>query len=423
MASAKRRAVVIGGSLGGLTSALLLDEVGYSVTVHERSAQLSDRGAGIVAHPESLRYLLDRGVATLDDVSIPSGKLRYLDRAGGIIHEGPVGYRFTSWHALHARLLERLPRRAMRFSQALADISVEDDQVTVSLEGGVEERCDLLVCADGISSTARRLLLPGVEPADAGYIGWRGIVPVAALGSRLRASLGNHITYQLLDSGHTLAYPIPASGGSAGDASLNWVWYRRVRDGSALARAMTDAHGVEHALSVPPGAVGAGVAGELRAAASTLLADDLAELVLSTPQPFIQRVVDVEVPQMAFGRVALVGDAAFVARPHAAAGTAKAAADGWALAAELADADDISAALRRWQPGQLELGRSLVRRSRELGEAQLRGEWQGGDAALLFGLRVPGDSCFDVAGEVTAAPPGGTVSIAEGIQETTTWQR
>ncbi len=422
MAAGKLRAVVIGGSLGGLTAALLLHEAGYAVSVHERSAELSDRGAGIVAHPESLRYLIERDAATLDEVSIPCGNLRYLDRDGVTVHEAPVGYRFTSWYALYSRLLARLPAGTMHFSQALHDIRNDGDEVTIGMQGGVEARCDVLVCADGISSTARRLLLPGSDPVYAGYIGWRGTVSVAALDPTLRASFGNHITYQLLDAGHILAYPIPGSASTASVGSLNWVWYRRVTEGAALTSAMTDSRGMHHALSVPPGAVRAGAAGELRVAARELLAPDLAALVLSTPRPFIQRVVDVEVTQMAFGRVAMVGDAAFVARPHAAAGTAKAAADGWALAAELAASDDVSAALQRWQPGQLELGRNLVRRSRELGEEQFRREWVGGDPSLLFGLRVPGDSCFDVRGATAARPSDVRDARATSVEESA-WQR
>jgi 2,6-dihydroxypyridine 3-monooxygenase len=288
------------------------------------------------------------------------------------------------------------------------------------LEGGLEASGDLLVCADGISSTARQLLQPSVAPVYAGYIGWRGTVPIADLEPRLRSALAGHITYQLLDAGHTLAYLIPGARVGASRAALNWIWYRRLDEGPDLTRAMTDAAGRHHELSVPPGAVAAAVEGELRDAAADLLAGDLAALVKATPRPFIQRVVDVEVERMAFGRVCLVGDAAFVARPHAAAGTAKAAADGWSLAAALTGQDDVPAALRRWEPGQLALGRSLVRRSRRLGEAQFAGDWVAGDPSLLFGLRAPGDSCFDVA---TGRAPAGRAGPAPGAREERTWQR
>jgi 2,6-dihydroxypyridine 3-monooxygenase len=95
---------------------------------------------------------------------------------------------------------------------------------------------------------------------------------------------------------------------------------------------------------------------------------------------------------MAFGRVCLLGDAACVARPHAAAGTAKAAEDGWALAAALAQADSIERALAAWEPRQVRLGRALVERARRIGRrSQVDNAWVPGDPELLFGLHKAGE--------------------------------
>ena len=94
---------------------------------------------------------------------------------------------------------------------------------------------------------------------------------------------------------------------------------------------------------------------------------------------------------MGFGRVCLIGDAAWVVRPHAAAGTAKAAADGWALAEAIAKDDDIPGALATWETGQLALGRQLLERTRRIGaRSQLDCNWVPGDPELIFGLRGPG---------------------------------
>jgi 2,6-dihydroxypyridine 3-monooxygenase len=96
---------------------------------------------------------------------------------------------------------------------------------------------------------------------------------------------------------------------------------------------------------------------------------------------------------MAFGRVCLIGDAAFAVRPHAAAGTAKAAADGWALAEELIAAKgDVPSALAIWQNRQLTVGHALLARCRAIGDSsQFHNTFRPGDPTLIFGLHAPGN--------------------------------
>ena len=88
-------------------------------------------------------------------------------------------------------------------------------------------------------------------------------------------------------------------------------------------------------------------------------------------------------------------DAAFTARPHVAAGTAKAAEDAWTLGRAVAACGrDIVDALGRWEVGQLALGRQVVARSREAGERLQHGTWTVGEP-LPFGLYTVGDSTFN----------------------------
>ena len=110
-------------------------------------------------------------------------------------------------------------------------------------------------------------------------------------------------------------------------------------------------------------------------------------------EPFVQVIYDIEVSRMAFGRIALIGDAAFAVRPHAAAGTAKAAADGWALAEELTAAGgNVPAALAAWERRQLALGHDLLARCRAIGDSsQFLGTFRPGDPRLIFGLYAPGN--------------------------------
>ena len=87
---------------------------------------------------------------------------------------------------------------------------------------------------------------------------------------------------------------------------------------------------------------------------------NMAALIEATEHPFIQKIVDIVVPRTVFGRVCLLGDAAFVVRPHTAGATAKAARDATLLADTLRDAKgDIKQALLSFQSAQLRYGHEL----------------------------------------------------------------
>ena len=210
---------------------------------------------------------------------------------------------------------------------------------------------------------------------------------------QLAASLGDAITYHVFANSHILVYPIPGLDGSVepGDRLINFVWYRNYLEGGDLNDVLTDRSGVRRELSLPPGAAADHHIAEVRATAEARLPAPLAAVVTQTEQPFVQVVYDIEVDRMAFGRVCLLGDAAFSVRPHAAAGTAKAADDGWALAAAIDDADEVAPALAAWEPRQLAVGRSLLERTRRIGRrSQVDNSWLPGDPELIFGLHEPG---------------------------------
>ena len=393
------RVLVAGGSLGGLTAAHVLTDLGCDVEVLERSpVPLTGRGAGIVLHPATVRWWLEHDVRPLAEMSAAMRRLRYLDADGAVAHEQECRYRVSSFDALYRDLSGRFDPARHRRGRELADFEVDDGGVTVALADGATERCDLLVGADGISSRARQVLLPAVEPRYAGYVAWRGTVVEQDLSAAAGEVLLGAIVYQLFPHGHFLAYPIPNVDGSLepGRRLTNWLWYRNVAEGEDLDALMTDRGGVRRPVSLAPGAVAPSRLEELRAAAAAELPRPVAELVAVTAEPFVQVVFDIEVPRMAFGRACLLGDAAFALRPHAAVGSAKAAEDAWRLGEALRGSGlDVAAALERWEPGQLALGRGALARTRRAGErAQHTGEWRVGEP-LPWGLYEVGDSALD----------------------------
>jgi 2,6-dihydroxypyridine 3-monooxygenase len=397
--TAAPRVLVAGGSLGGLTAGLVLREIGCEVDVLERSpTPLEGRGAGIVLHPSTVRWWREHNVRPLAEMSAGMRRLRYLDARGAITHEQPCRYRVSSYDALYRDLSRCFGAEHHHLGSEVTGFDVRDDSVIVELAGGGTRRGDLLVCADGIGSRGRRLLLPEVQPRYAGYVAWRGTVVEHDLsGSTLETLLGV-ITYHLLPNSHFLTYPIPGTDGSVepGRRLTNWLWYRNVAEGEALDALMTDRGGRRRPVTLAPGTVADAPLAELRGDAETLLPAPLAELVQATPEPFVQVVFDIEVPRMAFARTALIGDAAFALRPHAAVGSAKAAEDAWRLGdAMAASGFDVPAALARWEPGQLALGRRALERTRRAGDrSQFESSWQVGEP-LPFGLYEVSDSSLD----------------------------
>lgn len=386
---------MVGGSLGGLSVALLLRDAGCDVHVYERSrAKLSSRGAGIVLHEMTVRYLVEHDLLDLDDVSVPARWWRYVDANGDVVHREPCRHRFTSWNTLYRAMLDHLDGSRYHLGRGVAGFEQHGDRVDVAFEDGGADTVDLLVCADGAASASRERLQPSVAARYAGYTGWRGTAEEAALRDDTLAELADTITYHVTKDGHLLTYPIPGLEGERepGRRLMNFVWYRNAAAGAEFDALMTDREGTYRPLSVPPGMLRDEHVAELREAAGEL-PPVLADVVRTTEEPFVQGIFDVAVERMAFDRVCLVGDAAFCARPHAAAGTAKAAADAWALADALREhTGDVPSALRAWEPAQLDLGRRLVERTREMGErSQLRHTWHPGDPSLAFGLRGPGD--------------------------------
>ena len=393
------RVLVAGGSLGGLTAAHVLTDLGCDVEVLERSpVPLTGRGAGIVLHPATVRWWLEHDVRPLAEMSAAMRRLRYLDAEGAVAHEQGCRYRVSSFDALYRDLSGRFDPARHRRGSEVADFEIDDGGVTVALADGATERCDLLVGADGIGSRARQVLLPEVEPRYAGYVAWRGTVVEQDLSPAAGEALLGAIVYHLVPHGHFLAYPIPNVDGSVepGRRLTNWLWYRNVAEGEDLDALMTDRGGVRRPVSLAPGAVAPSRLEELRAAAGAELPPPVAELVAATAEPFVQVVFDIEVPRMAFGRACLLGDAAFALRPHAAVGSAKAAEDAWRLGEALRGSGlDVAAALARWEPGQLALGRGALERTRRAGErAQHTGEWRVGEP-LPWGLYEVGDSALD----------------------------
>ena len=360
--------LVVGGSLGGLLAANVLSRAGHAVTVLERSSEpLDGRGAGIVTHSGLLQALREAGVTVDDSLGVQVHERVVLEADGTVAARSRYAQVLTSWGRLHALLSLALPAGCLR----MAVEGVEQD------EGGVRIRCangavlsaDLLVASDGIRSTVRAQCAPAVQPEYAGYVAWRGVCDEAVLSRHCLNTLFGHFGFGLPRGEQIIGYPVAGRGNETmlGQRRYNFVWYRPADMQHALPRLLTDADGVHHAGGIAPNKIHWREVATMREAARQLLAPQFCEVLEKTAQPFLQPIHDLLSPRLAFGRVVLMGDAAFVARPHVGMGVTKAGDDALALRAALAQHGATTAAGLAYESQRLAPGRAVVERGRALG--------------------------------------------------------
>jgi 2-polyprenyl-6-methoxyphenol hydroxylase-like FAD-dependent oxidoreductase len=364
------RALVIGGSLAGLFAGLLLRRGGFDVDIYERvHGALAGRGAGIVTHAMLEEALDAAGIAWHEDLGVDVATRRVYDLAGRLVLEWPYPQILTAWDRLYDMLRRAFPSERYHDGKELAAIETGAQRVTARFADGSSAEGDLLIGADGLRSTVRGALLPDIVPLYAGYAAWRALVAEAAMPRALHADLFMHMAFCLPPGEQILGYPVAGPGNDLrpGHRRYNLVWYRPAEPARALRRLLTDEAGVTHALSIPPPLISRAVIAEMRAAAETVLAPQFRDLIALAGQPILQAIYDIESPRMAFGRIALIGDAAFVARPHVGAGVTKAAQDALVLARALSGASSIEDGLAAMEASRLAFGRRIIARARELG--------------------------------------------------------
>jgi 2-polyprenyl-6-methoxyphenol hydroxylase-like FAD-dependent oxidoreductase len=368
------RAMIVGGSMAGLLVTLFLRRRGWDVAVYERSpVPLAGRGAGIMTHPELLGSLAALGLDTGRDFGVAVAERVVLDAAGAVVARRRRPQVSTSWNRLFELLggaLENaLGGGAYRLGKDLVRVVQESDGVTAHFSDGTAAAGDLLVGADGLRSAVRDQHLPEARPRYAGYVAWRGMVDERTAVPALTEELFAQLSFCLPPGEQFLGYPVAGPGNDLrpGHRSWNVVWYRPADEVAELPRLLTDASSRTHEVSIPPPLVAPAVVAEMRAASERLLAPQFRAAVALIDQPFLQPVYDLESPRLAFGRVALAGDAAFVVRPHVGGGVTKAADDAAALAECLDAEPTVEAGLSAYEARRVPVGRRFVAQARRLG--------------------------------------------------------
>ena len=364
----KRRALVIGGSMSGLLAAIMLSRRGWDVEVFERvEKELAGRGAGIVAQAELMARIKALGLETRD-LGVVMSTRKILDQSGHVAVTFECPQVLTAWERVYRVLRDAFPAEHYHRGAGLKAFEQSERGIIAHLGDGRAIHGDVLIGADGLRSTVRQQCLPDIAPLYAGYVAWRSLLPERAIPPAIHAELFMTMTFCLPPGEQCLGYPVAGANNELreGQRRYNVVWYRPADETNELPQLLTDRDGITHSISIPPPLIRSEHINTMRAAAERLLAPQFRAIVRLIEEPILQPIYDLESPRLAFGRVAIIGDAAFVARPHVAAGVSKAADDAAALA-EALDTEDVEAALRRFETQRLPENKKIIERARHLG--------------------------------------------------------
>ena len=365
-----RRAIVVGGSVGGLMVANLLHRRGWRVDVLERVAVgLATRGAGIARHVELEAIMREAGADPGAPMGIEVAGRTAIDRDGSVIDHFAYPQYLTAWALVFNPLAAAFPADRYHGGREVVGLEQQPDRVIARLADGATFAADVLIGADGFRSTVRGLLAPDVQPHYGGYVAWRGLVEEQALSPAFRAETFDIFSFVFPKQSQYIGYPVAGADESVqpGSRRYNFLWYYPVDEGAQLDDVLTDDSGRLHPFSIPPGLIRRVHIERLIDNARALMPPRYVESVAKAYQYLVQPIYDVQSERIAFDRVALLGDAAFVARPHVGVGVLKAGQDAHALAECLAGNDSVAVALQRYQSLRLPKGLAAVRHGRHLG--------------------------------------------------------
>lgn len=365
-----KKAIIVGGSMGGLLAGNMLVREGWTVEILERTREgLEARGAGIVPQRSLLAALQRAGVTVRPDIGIRVTKRVAYDRSGAAFATHQYDQYSTSWSLLYNLLREAFPPLHFHAGCNVSQIVQSSQSASAVLDDGRKFEGDLLIGADGMRSTVRRALFPEIQPRYAGYLAWRGMLEERQATPDFVDSCFASLNFAFPKGEELIGYPVAGVDGAVepGRRRFNVMWYRPVAPGAELRDMFTGTDGVHYETGIPPALVRPELIAAMKAEAQRVFPPVLADVVARMPGMFVQAIYDLESEMMGRGRIALIGDAAFVARPHCGAGVSKAADDAAGLATALVAHERVEDAVAAFSAERTKAGKAAVAWAAHLG--------------------------------------------------------
>ncbi|KAJ9167783.1 hypothetical protein P3X46_019378 [Hevea brasiliensis] len=395
----KPKAVILGGSIAGVSCAHALILAGWDIVVLEKSnapPKGSPTGAGLgidplaqqiiqswLPQPELLQeatlpLTIDQNIVTGGDKST-----RILTR------DENFNFGAAHWADLHSLLYDALPPEIFLWGHVYLSFCISEDQTSVNVKAKslqtneiIEINGDLLIAADGCLSSIRRTFLPDIKLRYSGYCAWRGVLDFSGTESsetiigirRLYPDLGNCLYFHLDSGTHSVLYELPKK-------KLNWIWYVHQPEPEVKGNSVTMK-------------VSSDMINNMYQEAEKVWLPELVQVMKETEEPFLNFIYDCDpLEQIFWGNVVLIGDAAHPTTPHGLRSTNMSILDAAVLGKCLQKwgLENLPSALEEYQSVRVPVISQQVLHSRRLGR-------------IKQGLYLPDRGPFDPN---TASPEDG----------------
>lgn len=365
------KAIIIGGGIGGLATALMLHDRGIKAQVYERSSEIREMGVGINTLPHAIRELAQIGLLdALDAVALRTYELTYQNRFGQTVWHELRGldagldvpqfsiHRGRLQGVLRDAVVDRLGADAIRTGHACTGVEQDGDNATAVFEvratgETLRVSADVVVAADGIHSVVRQQFYPDQgAPKWNGIMLWRGATLWAPFQTGKSMVIAGGMAAKLV------LYPIANDARDDGKVLMNWAVAAKTGDANSPMPRREDWNREGKLEELLP------------FVENTFHLDvlDPVALIKATGTFYEYPMCDRDpIAQWTFGRVTLLGDAAHPMYPVGSNGASQAILDARCLADKLADEASVEAALKTYEAERLPMTASIVNQNRSGG--------------------------------------------------------
>ncbi|XP_004513450.1 uncharacterized protein [Cicer arietinum] len=372
----KARAVIVGGSIAGISSAHALILAGWDVLLIEKTTSPptgSPTGAGLGLNPLS-QHIIQNWIS--QPLFLPNNTLPLaIDQNQVTDSEKKVNWTLTRdesfnftaahWADLHGLLYNALPPQVFLWGHLFLSFHVANEKGSVIIKAKVlktgeiiEIVGDMLVAADGCLSSIRQKYLPHFKLRYSGYCAWRGVLDFSKIENsetiigikKAYPELGKCLYFDLASGTHSVLYELQ-------NKKLNWIWYvnqpePEVKGTSVTMKVTSDMIQKMHQL------------------AEKVWIPELASVMKETKDPFLNFIYDSDPLEKIFwDNVVLVGDAAHPTTPHCIRSTNMSILDAEVLGKclEKWGVEKVESALEEYQFIRLPVTSKQVLHARRLG--------------------------------------------------------